>query len=332
MQIKWAQTNLILIGVNFNLIYMKIKYSLSTLILGILLFFAASSNAQNIGFSGMEKLNKSSFLFVIDKKSHEEGNRLGIIRIDDNMGYTTCEIKVNNWMHEDGPARDLESVCALPNKKNEFLLVESSYWNGKFGRIFHVKVNKNKVDVLNTYQIPKIESGNKSKTDGYNFEGVACVANNDDLFIILGERGGSEKFIDGLLRIGWLKNGKNVIDWDTYDEHLINVKAPNIQYKNRITRSITDLYLDKEGVLFASAAVDIGDTGPFSSMVYEIGTILFNNNRLHIAVSQNKTPLYIVDGFKIEALSSCPEIIKNGKFSFGTEDENYLGVWRPLFK
>lgn len=305
---------------------MKIILIITLLVVGV-----NGLNAQPLGFSGMEKIGDSNYLVVIDKKNYQDGARLAILKVDESNGYSIEKLKVKNWKHDQGRSNDLESVCSVPGAKDEFLLVESGYWEGDYGRIFHIRLEDEKVKVKNVYQVPSISPAGKKNPEGDNFEGVACVKKKNTIYILLGERGGTTLNPNGLLRIGILKKGKEKVDWKTYGDEAIVVKAPKSKKDKRVIRSITDLHMSKEGVLYASAAVDSGDMGPFSSIVYKVGQVYFENHKVKLALSKNRKPLYVVDGFKIEALSSAPLDMPDCKFSIGTEDESYPGQWRPLF-
>lgn len=306
-------------------------YKQILLVITFLIFQKGSLYAQPIGFSGMEKIGDSKFLVVYDKKNFQDGDRLAILKVNEKDGFSLKKIEIKNWKHKDGRANDLESVCSVPGKKNEFLLVESGYWEGDFGRIFHAKLEDDKLKIKNTYSLPSISPGGKNNPEGDNFEGVVCLKHKDDLFILLGERGGTIRNPNGLLRIGILNKAQDKIDWKTYQENPIVVKAPKQKKDDRAIRSITDLHINKDGVIYASAAIDAGDMGPFSSFVYEVGQLYFINDKIRMAKSRIKKPLWFVDGFKIEALSSAPAGIANCKMSIGTEDENYPGQWRPVY-
>ncbi len=289
-------------------------------------------NAQSVGYSGMAPLDDSSYVVVYDKKSFQSGNRIAILSLKNKNGYTVDELAIDDQKLKGGKASDLESICAIPDKKNEFFAVESSYWLGKAGRIFHIKINDHKVAIKNVYNIPDKKDIPDDEASSYNFEGSVCIQKDNKLFLILGERGGSKHHIESSLIVGVLEKGKENIDWKSYNGNIIHVKAPFSDTSKKLRRSISDLYLDQKGVLFASAAIDEGDSGPFSSIIYKIGTVSFQNDTLVITPSENSKPLYTIAGFKVESLSSSPSRFKDSKFSIGTEDENYPGVWRVLYR
>ncbi len=308
------------------------KTNFKIILIAVLIIIGRTAiKSQSIGYSGMASLDDSSYVVVYDKKSFQSGSRIAILTIKNSTGYTVDEIQIDDWKHKEGKASDLESICALPDTKDEFFAVESSYWLGKAGRIFHIKINGKKIQILNVYNIPNKEDIPDNKAGSYNFEGSVCLKNKDKLFLILGERGGSKQHPESSLIIGVLENGKKTFDWSTYKDDITLIKAPFSTTNDKLNRSISDLYLNDKGELFASAAIDEGDAGPFKSIIYKIGTVSFNGDKLIITPSESQKPLYTIDGFKVESLSSSPSRFKESSFSIGTEDENYPGVWRVLF-
>ena len=292
------------------------------------LFFLNTATAQ-IGYSGMTKIGKTKYLVVLDTKSFQDEERVALVTINED-GISVDKLKIKDWKHKQGKASDLESVCDVPCTKDEYLLVESGYWNGKFGRIFHVKLKDEKLKVLEVYKLPGISPGGKDNPNGDNFEGVACVKNGKNLYVIIGERGGTTRFPNGLLRIGILNKKKDKIDWQTYADYTVEAILPKSVDKPLAMRTITDLYLEDDGRLFAAAAVDDSDIGPFKSVVYELGRVSFSKGKLKIKQSKNKH-VYTLDGFKVEALSKSPDFMLNSTLCIGTEDEVFGGQWRALY-
>jgi hypothetical protein len=94
-------------------------------------------------------------------------------------------------------------------------------------------------------------------------------------------------------------------------------------------RGITDLYLDSHGILWISSAVDTGDGGPFDSYVSRYGP-LGGNEMYYYGGSYYPEPTvnWRIAGMKIEALGAA--VLPGTVLSFGTDDEDYGGCWRPL--
>ncbi|WP_052074417.1 hypothetical protein [Shewanella mangrovi] len=293
----------------------------------LLLAATSSASALELGFSGMARMTGDSYLVVQDKKVFETGDRVGIFQLsaDGQQHYTPLQI--DNWRDPDGPSSDLESVCQLPGSQNQYLLAESGYWDGKFGRIFRVELNGTQANVLQVYHVPKLIPSGKGK-HGDNFEGMLCAKMGANTLVILGERGGSKAYRHGVLRIGVLQ--PTSIDWQHYAEQAVKVKAPK-SWRTAKYRSISDLYLDNDGIIWAVATQDAGDNGPFRSVVYAAARLAQNSSKTPLEALKHAAAAWPIDGFKVEALAAPNVNVPGSVMSIGTEDEHFGGVWRPLF-
>jgi hypothetical protein len=150
------------------------------------------------GYSGMTLIAPDMYVVVHDTKNQEDGPHLGLLRLKKDQGVIYNEIVIQDWQHPDGRANDLESVCALPNHVGEFLAVESGYWEGRYGRIFHLRLQGEEAQVLGTISLPSFADNGKGK-NGDNFEGVVCIPRGEGKWlVVLGERGGSEQYPTGV--------------------------------------------------------------------------------------------------------------------------------------
>lgn len=292
-------------------------------------FYTFQVSVAALGFSGMEKITSDTYLIVQDKKVYEDGNRVGILKIIKGAEPSYSPLTINDWKHPNGQASDLESVCKIPGEKNEFLLAEAGYWEGKYGRIFHIKLEGVSASVLNVYSVPQI-IGSAEGVDGDNFEGMVCFKKNKTIYVLLGERGGSKIYKNGYLRIGIFDHSKSILSWEKFRNSSIEIEAPGSWTSVKSKRSISDLTLDENDIIWAVATEDAGDEGPFKSVIYK-AAILTGINKNPVKAIATKKEYWIIDGFKVEALSGPTDLIPGSYMSFGTEDESYDGVWRPLF-
>ncbi|SDI53841.1 hypothetical protein SAMN04488540_10231 [Ferrimonas sediminum] len=277
------------------------------------------------GFSGMAPLNDSAFVVVLDRKSYAEGERLGIVRMTPSSGYEYRPVLIEEWRSPDGQASDLESLCALPGRDGEFLLAESGTWQGRYGRVFHVRLQGERAEVMAVYPLPRrVDSA--PGVDGDNVEGMVCLASDQGFKVIIAERGGSSHYPQGELRLGEFAPRSGRLEWQ--DEPLMQVTAPGPRRPGR--RAISDLHLGADGTLWASATDDGGDAGPFRSMIYAVAQLnpAPAGPLLRPVLKRGKG--WIIDGFKVEALSGPVSGVADSVMSFATEDEHYPGVWRPL--
>lgn len=281
------------------------------------------------GYSGMAQLDSQTYVVVHDTKGYQEGARLGLIRINDGVPHYEA-LAIDDWKHEDGRSSDLESICAIPGQPGEFLAAESGYWEGKNGRIFHITVEGAQARVLHALPLP-ILADNREDHEGDNFEGIACVPRaGGRILVILGERGGSERYPTGVLRWGNYDPATATITWTDRGKEGQRIAAPGVWVDPKAKRDISALHLDPRGALWAVATEDAGDAGPFRSVIYQVAMIAEDPDR-PLRIVENGVVEWVVDGLKVEALSGPPGTSEQSFLSYGTEDEDLGGIWRSLY-
>jgi hypothetical protein len=278
----------------------------------------ATLSASPIGYSGLARINQSTFLVAHDTKSESGEARLGTLLVQPGSTPLYVPLKVD-WGAD--PPNDFEAVSAVPGQEREFLVTESGYEGGKFGRVFHIVLTKGleqwNVTVKGTIFLPK---------DTENIEGLTCVRNAaGELILLLGERGGSNQNPTGKIR--WA-----ALDLIAYRMQVLgekNLVVPSqIVAGQKGVRACADLYLDDRQQLWSVATQDRSDDGPFRSVIYQAGTIDPSAPEpFHLLQQINAA--WILDGVKVEGIGASP--IENSPISIATDDENYEGIWRPLF-
>ena len=91
------------------------------------------------------------------------------------------------------------------------------------------------------------------------------------------------------------------------------VKAPRL---GEGQRGISELAVNPQGQLWAAAAIDDGDYGPFSSMVYQVGNIAEQGAAVPVTLS-NSNESAKINGTKAEALL----FQKDGSLLMGSDNE-----------
>jgi len=275
------------------------------------------------GFSGLVKIGKHEYLTVHDRKAKSDDARLARVEVV-KEGMIYQPIWVADWKGE--RANDLEGVCRLPT--GDFLAAESGVREGQFGRIFRLELEKDDTaKVRAVYAGAKVLESNKDGK-GDDYEGLLCVPVGGKVLVMQGERGGSKAFPRAMLRWGWLD-----LEGDTLTFSKEGLAGIEVAPKSRLVegaeqRDIADLYADAKGVVWAVAATDSGDSGPFRSYIYRLGTLQPEQNP-PIRLEKELKASWTIDGFKIESLAEA--WTKDGALAFGTEDEDIGGVLRELF-
>ncbi len=283
----------------------------------------------NGGSSGMEQVGDHTYLVVYDLKGFQKGNRVGLVNVT-HKSLQVSTIKIDKW-DVLGLSSDLESVCSIPNKPNEYLMAESGNWKGEKGRIFHVKVDTARLSatIIGSCLIPQLYL-NDMETVGDQYEAMICLPYDDTRrIVVLGERGGSYVNRHGVIRWGLYDLENHTFVMSEEGVNGIEVDVPGNWVDANLKRDVTDFHIDKDGYIWAAASEDQGDSGPFYSVIYKLGKLNPKDKEKPFVIFNEIVVWKDVAGFKIEALSgSCSDIKSN--LSFGTEDENFNGVWRPI--
>ncbi|MBM9521232.1 hypothetical protein JWG39_15535 [Desulforhopalus vacuolatus] len=294
--------------------------------------------ADTSGFSGMAQVSPNAFLTVNDRKNPiESGYRLGVITLTDADGIVFTPVNVDDWMHEDKEPSDLEASCAIPGRDGEFLIAESGFYNGHFGRIFHVTLLKDKegfwvVTVNKAFKIYNRKlNAKKSSYKGDQVEGIACFNALGKIILVYGERGG---LTHGGKKVGTLVWG--TIDFGTYqfgklgEASLVN----NSVLGDRDCSALRLIPNEDGSVSVLSVATrDVGDNGPFHSAVYRAGRFMVDQKEKTIQFTRDAKPQILseLSGIKVEALAGPARNAAESKYSIATDDEHLGGIWRPLF-
>lgn len=287
-------------------------------------FFQKSLAQPLQGISGMalidEQATAKEFLYVHDFKlrpGEENYKRFGVLSTS--TRWNTKSVDFEDWSAlKNIKGSDLESICKIP-KTNRFLVAESSYYKGKYGRVImleYTKINqKTTVKALAAWKLPN---------DVQQIEGMICTPLSQEeegrVLVIIAEREG--------------KTAPKTIRWEVLD---VNTNGNTLKFENSMafqtpeqdgmTRDITDLYLDPSGKLWCTASTDMGDTGPFASAIYAIGQV---NKEKCCTVYLYPEPIKKVtlSGLKVEALGA--PVLPNTAFTIGSDDEALGSVFRPV--
>ncbi|MGA9379164.1 MAG: hypothetical protein WBV73_10380 [Phormidium sp.] len=287
------------------------------IILGILLLNSQKVVAEqwrpvkggiNFGISGMalieRKDNSLDFLIVHDNKGKDEG-RLAIVTLKDKHQPEYFPFNLANGLNELYFGSDLEAVTAIPTASSSFMALTSK------GKVCYFRLGERKGEsfLIKQFDLPNLP-------EKPNFEGFAIQEIDGKLLAVWAERGSGEKA--GIIYWGTL-------NLPSYKIELKGSKSLTVPWPNSPQlRHISDLKIDRSGVLFISSATDPGNDGPFTSAVYIAGVFVVNGNEVSFRENLDLFPLYRLDYHKVEAIELVPGA--NGGIIVGTDDEN-MGSW-----
>lgn len=318
---------------------------LSTLA-GLPLALTAQALADGFpGASGMLYVPaQGSYICAQDVKGPSPTGHFGLLSLDA-LNQATYTVLQTNWAGME-PGNDIEALAAVPGKPDEFIACESGYWMGKYGRLWHLRLNWPAptsapapislgnsppapaqiaplaplipaVEALGFVQLPQLND---------EVEGIVLLPHDNDYLVIFGLRGGATAYSSGWLRWGWLDLEAGTVSMYEQQGQGIETTWPNPSWYPW-SRGISDLYVDSQGLLWVSGADDMGDNGPFRSYIHVVGKV---DPRQEWPI-MNYTPYqytWEIDGLKVEAIAA-PRF-PGSVLTYATDDEGYGGVFRPL--
>lgn len=251
------------------------------------------------GISGITAIDEEHFLVVHDRKKPHDP-RLSILnwKKGGKPFYTRLE-----WCDNDNFPVDLEAITAIPNHKNEYLLLESK---GKVTRIQFSDPNLCKVTAQ--FDLP-------TATAKSNMEGLALHCFTEDCLLAWGERGDDKT----PAVLSWAQFDIKENQLNTTDVKSFEFKAP---YPQANLRSISELAIDNSGKVWVASSSDPGDEGPFQSALYHLGGFTQAKNQIEWKAMKEIKPFarYETDNVKIEGLVFTPKGV-----IMGAENENLGG-------
>jgi hypothetical protein len=282
----------------------------------------------------MAKTGANEYIFVMDKKFGDpDGTRLARLQVTD-KGIEVSNIEIENLERLTEP-NDLESICSVPTGQEQYIVAESGYKSGRFGRVFRIQVFESngipKARILSFFSpIPANDAWpDLSTPSAYQVEGLACIIDREkNLWLLLGTRGSK----DVPARIIW----GEISGWDAQSPTFSRKGEQSLDENPLGDRAISEIYLEKLEAetwrMWASATVDQGDDGPFRSIIYSPG-VLHSDSHLGLYFEKARHHAsWIIEGLKVEGLAGPPDLLPGAAFAIGSDDEHYFGIWRPLSK
>ena len=137
-----------------------------------------------------------------------------------------------NWDDVSGPSNDLEAACSIPGREGDFLIAESAYQGGRYGRVFHCRLapdepGNRSIHILQTLMLPKFYD---------QIEGMACGLNADgSLILLICERGTDE--LPARLSWGDLAISEQAISFQFHNEFTFT--APGLPSSANVVESFS---------------------------------------------------------------------------------------------
>lgn len=247
--------------------------------------------------SGFANFNKNRLLAVRDSKDNSNDAR--VLYVNKKSGALT---PVDMDWGKTGMARDLEAITPNANGGG-FLAVEGSSFGEKKARLFELSVGERSGKAEKSHVLPDF---------GQEIEGLTAVkGENGSQTLLFAGRGG-----DGQQgRIYWGQLGPEGLTFSKEGLAGQAVQAPKV---GEGQRDLADLAVDKQGNLWGTAAIDTGNTGNFTSALYQVGKLTPGGPTPFQAKLGES---YRLEHIKAEALA----MQSNGKFFIGADNESFGG-------
>lgn len=285
----------------------------------------SQKNSQPLlDLSGLTWLGRDLFLTVQDAKNPKEidFNRVAILELPKALGGLLVTYPTVRFPGEQ--PNDLESAAGIPGT-NLCLLAESGDSGNPSERIFLARVWGKRVKILDF-----IEWGDF--TPIFDVEATAVTSGPNGLVFLWAERNSGSQSTSiqwtGMtvspfkIGLGGIKEVKFTLPADLVDT------SGNPLYN----RAVVGMDLDSAGNIYTIASfdpeddqVENPDNGPFRSTILQVGRFVNGN----VELAATPTSMGVMDGLKAEAVVVRE---KNSKVEiyFGTDDENYGGIFRFL--
>ena len=253
--------------------------------------------SKSIGISGIAAIDKDHFLVVHDGKKPEHP-RLSIVTWQTEQEPALTQLA---WCDKTNFPMDLEAITAIPSHEHDYLVLESK---GRVSRIQLDGINRCKTTAQ--FNLP-------TATAQSNMEALALHCFGFDCILVWAERGDDKQ----AAKLSWAKFD---VDKNTVTSAEGKTFEFTASYPSLNRRSISDIAIDKQGVIWVSSASDPGDKGPFQSALYQLGAFSMKNSEINwIPSSSNTQPIakYESENIKIEGMSFIQD-----NLIMGTDDEN----------
>jgi len=268
------------------------------------------------GASGIALIDGARVISVHDIKPRlSEGATgwLGIFSLPEGKGGMLSWRQLDTNLAELSPVpRDVESISPVPGTSS-ILIGESGVIGSNQQRLFQL------MEVGGHWRVTRVFNWPwpVSNTEGME---VCRVADHD--YFVSAERSDGASFVDLVWSLVDTKSWR-------FEEVFRTRFSPPALKTQPGQRLISALSCDEEGNLFGAAAFDPGnESGPFQSIVFEIGSFLMERDSPELKIRPQPLHL-IIPGFKVEGL-----VVRKGRESSGrrvliaTDDEGMGGTIR----
>jgi len=251
------------------------------------------SGKRELSISGIATTTSENIYLVVHDNKKKGQLRAGLVNLLADSLYSGL-----SWPVKDLPI-DLEALTNISGKNDQYIAMGSwgfCYW-------ITLDLSANRLNLIKEFRIP-------GSGPPLNLESILLWPAGDSWYIAWAHRGSVKE--PSILYWGTIDLFSDVVTIHKEDSIFVNVPWPILD-----KRHMSDMDLDNDGVLWASATSDPGDDGPYESGIYKIGKFQKQNDKMKFFIANSFPKQFVFQRNKVEALT-----IAGDKKVFATDDEN----------
>ena len=251
------------------------------------------SGKRELSVSGIATTTSEDTYLVVHDNKKKGQLRAGLVNLSADSLYRGL-----GWPVKDLPI-DLEALTNISGMEDQYIAMGSwgfCYW-------LALDLSTNRLKLIKEFRIP-------GSGPPLNLESLVLWFAGNSWYISWAHRGSVKE--PSILFWGSIDLFSEVVTIQKEDSIFVTVPWPILD-----KRHMSDMDLDRDGILWAAATSDPGDDGPFESGIYKIGKFQKQNDKMEFLIADSFPKQFVFQRNKVEALT-----IDGNKTVFATDDEN----------
>ena len=251
------------------------------------------SGKRELSVSGIATTTSEDTYLVVHDNKKKGQLRAGLVNLSADSLYRGL-----GWPVKDLPI-DLEALTNISGMEDQYIAMGSwgfCYW-------LALDLSTNRLTLLKEFRIP-------GSGPPLNLESLVLWFAGNSWYISWAHRGSVKE--PSILFWGSIDLFSEVVTIQKEDSIFVSVPWPILD-----KRHMSDMDLDRDGILWAAATSDPGDDGPYQSGIYKIGKFQKQNGKMEFLIADSFPKQFVFQRNKVEALT-----IAGNKTVFATDDEN----------
>ena len=251
------------------------------------------SGKRELSISGIATTTSEDTYLVVHDNKKKGQLRAGLVNLSADSLYSGL-----GWPVKDLPI-DLEALTNISGMTDQYIAMGSwgfCYW-------LALDLSTNRLKLIKEFRIP-------GSGPPLNLESLVLWFAGNSWYISWAHRGSVKE--PSILFWGSIDLFSEVVTIQKEDSIFVSVPWPILD-----KRHMSDMDLDRDGILWAAATSDPGDDGPYQSGIYKIGKFQKQNGKMEFLIADSFPKQFVFQRNKVEALT-----IAGNKMVFATDDEN----------